>query len=72
MPARTATRTAIKSPIKNKTRLFHARMLVTRLEEWYVEAATPEEARALFAAGTGYHGSPGESIQVELERMLDE
>ena len=55
-----------------KPRLYHARMLVTRLEEWCVEASTPEEARALFAAGAGHRCSPGESIQVEIDQLIDE
>jgi len=53
-------------------RLFHARMLVTRAEEWCVEAETPEEARALLAAGAGHRCTPGESVQVELESLLDD
>jgi hypothetical protein len=53
-------------------RLFHARMLVTRAEEWCVEAETPEEARALLAAGAGQRCTPGESVQVELESLLDD
>lgn len=55
-----------------KPRLFHARMVVTRIEEWCVEAATAEEAEALLAAGAGHRCTPGESIQVELERLIDE
>jgi len=57
---------------RSKPRLFHARMLVTRLEEWCVEAASPAEAEALLAAGAGHRCTPGESIQVELERLIDE
>jgi len=64
MPAASATKT--------KTRLFHARMAVTRLEEWCVEAATSEQARDLFAAGAGQRCAPGENIQVELEHLFDE
>jgi hypothetical protein len=47
-------------------------MLVTRLEEWCVEAATSEEACMLLAAGVGERCSPGESIQIEIESLLDE
>lgn len=47
-------------------------MVVTRIEEWCVEAATPEEARALLAAGAGHRCTPGESIQIELEQLIDE
>lgn len=55
-----------------RARLFHARMQVTRLEEWCVEAGSAEEARALFAAGAGHRCSPGESIQIEVEQLLDD
>ena len=61
-----------RSTAKTKTRLFHAKMVVTRLEEWCVEAATSEEARDLLAAGAGQRCAPGESIQVELEHLFDE
>jgi hypothetical protein len=64
MPAKRATKT--------QTQLFHARMAVTRLEEWCVEAATAEEARELLAAGAGHRCTPGESIAVEFERLLEE
>ncbi len=53
-------------------RLFHARMLVTRLEEWCVEATTAEEAQALLAAGLGHRCAPGESVQVELEGLIED
>ena len=55
-----------------KPRLFHARMLVTRVEEWCVEAETLEQARALLTAGAGYRCTPGESIQVEIDSILDD
>jgi hypothetical protein len=57
---------------QTKTRLFHARMLVTRVEEWCVEAENEEEARALLAAGAGDRCTPGESIQIEIESLLDD
>ena len=76
MPARSAvlrapqiTRQATPG---TKPRLFHARMLVTRIEEWCVEARSPDEARVLLAAGAGHRCAPGESIQVEIENMLDD
>ncbi|HEX4411485.1 MAG TPA: hypothetical protein VH206_22160 [Xanthobacteraceae bacterium] len=60
--------------VKSRTvpRLFHARMVVTRLEEWCVEATTAEEARALLASGLGHRCAPGESVQIELEDLIDE
>ena len=68
MPAQSALRRASNA----KNRLFHARMLVTRLEEWCVEAETSDQARALLGSGAGHRYAPGESIQVELERLIDE
>jgi hypothetical protein len=68
MPARSA----LKTIPKNKPWLFHAKMLVTRLEEWCVEAETPEEARALFASGGGHRCTPGDSIHAELDHLIDD
>ena len=72
MPAASALRKPPRPVEQAKPRLFHARMVVTRLEEWCVEAATADEARELFAAGAGHRCTPGDSIQVELERLVDE
>jgi hypothetical protein len=73
MPASSALRKQPPRPAEQtKPRLFHARMVVTRVEEWCVEAETPEEAEALLASGAGHRCSPGESIQVELEQLIDE
>jgi hypothetical protein len=47
-------------------------MLVTRVEEWCVEAATAEEAQELLASGAGHRCAAGESVQVELEQMIGE
>jgi hypothetical protein len=47
-------------------------MLVTRVEEWCVEAETPAQARALLAAGVGHRCTPGESIHVEIDSLLDD
>lgn len=51
---------------------FHATMLVTRAEQWWVEAESAEEAQALLAAGQGHHSSSGACVYVEFERLLDE
>jgi hypothetical protein len=61
------------SGAKEKTRLktFHATMTVTRLEEWCVDAETPEEARALLAAGQGHRCHLGDCLHVQLEAMED-
>jgi hypothetical protein len=73
MPASSALRKQPPRPVEAiKPRLFHARMVVTRIEEWCVEAESPEEARALLAAGAGHRCTPGESIHAELEQLLEE
>ena len=56
---------------KPRLKTFHATMLVTRAEQWWVEAETVEEAQALLASGEGHHAALGERVHVELESMLD-
>jgi hypothetical protein len=56
---------------KPRLRTFHASVVVTRLEEWFVEAQSAEEARALFAAGAGHRATSGERVHVEVERMFE-
>jgi len=51
-------------------RTFHATLAVTRLEEWCVDANTPEEAKALLAAGGG-HRCHLECLHVELQQIED-
>ena len=53
-------------------RIFHATMVVTRAEEWWIEAETAEEARALLASGRGHHAALGERVHVELEELLED
>ena len=60
-----------QAKLRVQPRLFHARMLVTRVEEWCVEAETPEEARALLASGAGHRCHLGERLQFEVERVQD-
>jgi hypothetical protein len=52
---------------KPEGKTFHATLLVTRAEEWWVEAETVEEARSLLASGQGYRAAPGERVHIELE-----
>ena len=76
MPAQAALKmapaAAPQPESRSKTRLFHARMLVTRVEEWCVEAETAEEARTLLASGAGHRCTPGESVQIEFETLLED
>jgi hypothetical protein len=60
--------TANKNP---GLKTFHATMAVTRLEEWCVEAETPEEARALLATGQAHRCHLGDCLHVQLEAMED-
>ena len=48
---------------------YHATMLVTRAEEWCVEAENPEEARELLAQGLGHRCHLGERLQFEVENI---
>ncbi len=60
-----------KQKPRPRLRTYHATMLVTRAEEWCVEAASAGEARELRAAGQGHRCHFGDVLQFELERMLD-
>ena len=64
--------TARKLKQKPALKIFHASMLVTRAEQWWVEAETAEEAQALLASGQGHHCEGGERVYVEAEGMLEE
>jgi hypothetical protein len=55
---------------ESQTKIFHATMLVTRAEEWWVEAESLEEAQALLATGQGHRSAVGELVHVEVDAML--
>ena len=63
---------ALRRQQRPKLRTFHATMLVTRVEQWWVEAASAEEAQELFASGQGHHAALGERVHVELGVMSDD
>ena len=54
---------------KPKLKTFHATLHVTRVEEWYVEAESLEQARHLLAAGAGYRCQIGDCLNLEIERL---
>jgi hypothetical protein len=60
---------ALKHKPEPVLRTFHATILVTRVEEWCVEAESPEEARELLAAGAGYRCHLGDCVHVEVESV---
>jgi hypothetical protein len=55
----------------SRLKTFHATMVVTRLEEWCVDAESAEEAKAFLAAGQGHRCHLGDCLQVQLERIDD-
>jgi hypothetical protein len=57
---------------KPRLKTFHATMLVTRAEQWWVEAESAHAAQELLASGQGHHAALGECVHVELEMMIDE
>jgi hypothetical protein len=62
---------ALKLKPKPALKTFHATMLVTRAEEWCVEAESTEEARQLLAAGAGYRCHLGDWLHAEVESVED-
>ena len=59
----------LKPKPEPELKTYHATMLVTRAEEWCVEADSPEEARELLAAGLGHRCHLGERVQFEVDRV---
>jgi hypothetical protein len=55
--------------LKTKPKLFHATVLVTRAEEWCVEAESAEEARELLASGAGHRCHLGDCVQLEVQSL---
>ena len=54
---------------KPKRKTFHATVVVTRAEQWCVEAESAEEARALLNAGEGYRCQIGDRLNLEVETL---
>jgi hypothetical protein len=55
--------------VKRKLKTFYAKVHVSRVEEWCVEAESEEEARELLASGGGLRTSIGDCVSVEVERV---
>ena len=62
---------ALKRKDEPQLKTFHATMLVTRAEEWCVEAETAEEAGELLAAGQGHRCHLGDRIHLEVQAVED-
>jgi hypothetical protein len=54
---------------KPRLKTFHATLIVTRTEEWCVDAETPEEARKLLAAGEGHRCHLGDRLHHEVGQV---
>jgi hypothetical protein len=57
---------------KKQIQTFHATMVVTRTEEWCVDAVSADEAKALLAAGQGHRCNLGDAVHIELDQLLDD
>jgi hypothetical protein len=55
----------------NNRKTYHATMHVTRIEEWFIEAESPEEAQKLLENGQGHRGHIGECVQIEFGRLSE-
>jgi len=51
--------------------MYHATMHVTRIEEWFIEADSPEEAQKLLEKGEGERGHIGECVQIEFGQLSE-
>jgi hypothetical protein len=60
-----------KVTAKRRPRTFYARLQVTRIEEWCVEAHSAEEAQQLLAAGRGERCMSGDCIHIDIENVSD-
>jgi hypothetical protein len=60
---------ALKREPEPALKMFHATVLVTRAEEWCVEAETAEEARELLAHGHGHRCHLGDCLHAEVQQL---
>jgi hypothetical protein len=70
--AATALKRKLEPQASPKLRMYHATMLVTRAEDWCVEAESAEEARALLTQGEGHRCHLGDCLQMQLEQMHED
>jgi hypothetical protein len=61
---------ALKRRLEPELKTFHT-VLVTRAEEWCVEAETAEEAPELLAAGLGHRCHLGDRVHLEVQAVED-
>jgi hypothetical protein len=56
---------------KSNLKMFHATLLVTRAEQWCVEAETAEQARERLLAGEGERCQLGDCLYVDVQQLDD-
>jgi len=56
-------------PAKDGPKVFHATMHVTRIEEWFVEANSADEAKQLLESGQGERAHLGECLQIDFAEL---
>lgn len=66
-----ATAAPMRPAARPKPKTFHASVQVTRVEEWFVEAETAEEARQLLENGHGQRSQIGECLHFEISNLID-
>ena len=59
-----------RTATRPRKRLYHAIMQVTRVEEWCVEAGSPEEAKKLLESGEGHRCQLGDRVNCELQEII--
>jgi hypothetical protein len=60
---------ALKQESETAPKMFHATVLITRAEEWCVEAETADEARELLAQGAGHRCHLGHRLHAEVQEL---
>jgi len=68
---KSVTKSMSRSAAKRKRKLFYATVQVTRVEDWCVEAESPEEARALLAKGEGERFGLGDCVHLEVHDVTE-
>jgi hypothetical protein len=65
----TRSREGEAMPAKDGPKVFHATMHVTRIEEWFVEANSADEAKQLLESGQGERAHLGECLQIDFAEL---
>lgn len=56
---------------KKRRKIFYASVQVTRVEDWWVEAETAEEARDLLVRGQGERTRLGDCVYLEVQDISE-